>query len=112
MGACTAGQTPHRAEESEPGPYRRAKVDHRSSERLTNAAMKPGGRRRRTGALALIAAGGGRVEPYPHDLRPEKTMSSSFLYNATRTMYERLGFSYERHNGNGNCVMSLIVRST
>jgi GNAT superfamily N-acetyltransferase len=58
------------------------------------------------GALALIAAaGGGRVESYPHDLPPGKKTSASFLYNATRTMYERLGFSYERPKGMGNCVM-------
>ena len=63
------------------------------------------------GALALIAAeGGGRVESYPHDLPPEKKMSSSFLYNATRTMYERIGFDYDRPKGAGNCVMSVEVR--
>jgi GNAT superfamily N-acetyltransferase len=61
-------------------------------------------------ALAIIAReGGGRVESYPHDVPPEKKMSSSFLYNATRTMYERLGFTYERPKGKGNCVMSLQV---
>ena len=58
------------------------------------------------GALALIAeAGGGLVESYPHDLTPGKKTSSSFLYNATRTMYEQLGFEYERPKGKGNCVM-------
>ena len=52
------------------------------------------------GALALIAAaGGGLVEAYPHDLPEGKKTSASFLYNATRTMYERLGFSYERSKG-------------
>ena len=62
------------------------------------------------GALALIAAeGGGRVESYPHDLPSDKNISSSFLYNATRTVYERLGFTYERPKGKGNCVMSLTV---
>lgn len=61
-------------------------------------------------ALALIAAdGGGRVESYPHDLPPDKKISSSFLYNATRTMYERVGFSYDRPKGQGNCVMVLSV---
>ena len=45
------------------------------------------------GALELIAeAGGGLVESYPHDLVEGKKTSSSFLYNATRTMYEQLGF--------------------
>jgi GNAT superfamily N-acetyltransferase len=65
------------------------------------------------GALALIAeAGGGRVESYPHDLPPDKKMSASFLYNATRTMYERIGFTYDRPKGAGNCVMWLDVPPT
>ena len=58
------------------------------------------------GAMALIAAaGGGLVESYPHDLPPGKKTSSSFLYSATRTMYEDLGFEYQRPKGKGNCVM-------
>ncbi|GEA88556.1 acetyltransferase [Cellulomonas cellasea DSM 20118] len=62
------------------------------------------------GALALIArAGGGLVEAYPHDLPPGKKVSSSFLYNATRTMYEELGFAYQRPKGKGNCVMTTEV---
>ena len=62
------------------------------------------------GALALIAAsGGGLVESYPHDLVPGKKTSASFLYNATRGMYERLEFAYERPKGQGNCVMSISV---
>ncbi|MBA8793457.1 GNAT superfamily N-acetyltransferase [Friedmanniella endophytica] len=62
------------------------------------------------GALALIArAGGGTVEAYPHDLEPGKRPSSSFLYNATRTMYARLGFDYLRPKGKGNCVMRTVV---
>lgn len=62
------------------------------------------------GALALIAqAGGGLVESYPHDLPPGKKTSASFLYNATRTMYERLGFTYDRPKGQGNCVMTTYV---
>jgi GNAT superfamily N-acetyltransferase len=62
------------------------------------------------GALALIsAAGGGLVESYPHDLPPGKKTSASFLYNATRTMYEGLGFDYQRPKGKGNCVMTLQV---
>jgi len=62
------------------------------------------------GALALIAQeGGGLVESYPHDLPEGKKSSASFLYNATRTMYERLGFTYERPKGKGNCVMSTVV---
>lgn len=62
------------------------------------------------GALALIAAaGGGLVESYPHDLEPGKKTSASFLYNATRTMYEQLGFDYQRPKGKGNCVMTTVV---
>jgi GNAT superfamily N-acetyltransferase len=62
------------------------------------------------GALALIAdAGGGLVESYPHDVPPGKKTSASFLYNATRTMYERLGFTFQRPKGKGNCVMTMTV---
>ena len=64
------------------------------------------------GALDLIAAaGGGVVEGYPHDLRLKegKKVSSSWLYNGTRTMYERVGFTYDRPKGQGNCVMRLTV---
>lgn len=65
------------------------------------------------GALELIAAeGGGRIESYPHDLPPDKKMSSSFIYNATRSMYERIGFDYERTKGKGNCVMSRTLPET
>jgi hypothetical protein len=46
---------------------------------------------------------------YPHDLPAGKKTSASFLYNATRSMYEQLGFSYERPKGKGNCVMSQII---
>jgi GNAT superfamily N-acetyltransferase len=64
-----------------------------------------------TGALDLIAqAGGGRVESYPHDLTNQtKKMSSSFLYNGTRRLYERLGFTYDRPKGLKNCVMVKTV---
>jgi GNAT superfamily N-acetyltransferase len=62
------------------------------------------------GAVDLVAAaGGGLVEGYPHDLAAKKAagtkVSSSFLYNGTRTMYERVGFTYDRPKGLGNCVM-------
>lgn len=63
------------------------------------------------GALDLIArAGGGVVEAYPHDLTHQtKKMSGSFLYNGTRRLYERLGFTYVRPKGLKNCVMSIDV---
>jgi hypothetical protein len=58
------------------------------------------------GALDLIAkAGGGLVEGYPHDTGGVRKKNSSFLYNGTRTMYEREGFTYDRPKGQGNCVM-------
>ncbi len=64
-----------------------------------------------TGALDLIAQdGGGVVEAYPHDLTHQtKKVSSSFLYNGTRRLYERLGFTYLRPKGLKNCVMSIEV---
>ena len=65
------------------------------------------------GALDLIArAGGGLVEGYPHDMakQPEgKKMSSSFLYNGTRRMYEEAGFTFQRAKGLKNCVMVRTV---
>ena len=65
------------------------------------------------GALDLIAeAGGGVVEGYPHDMskQPEgKKMSSSFLYNGTRRMYEEAGFTFERAKGQKNCVMTRTI---
>jgi GNAT superfamily N-acetyltransferase len=65
------------------------------------------------GALDLIAkAGGGVVEGYPHDMskQPEgKKVSSSFLYNGTRRMYEEAGFTYDRSKGQKNCVMTRMV---
>lgn len=58
------------------------------------------------GALELIAQrGGGLVEGYPHDTGGVRKKNSSFLYNGTRTMYEREGFVYDRPKGQGNCVM-------
>jgi GNAT superfamily N-acetyltransferase len=61
------------------------------------------------GALDLIAqAGGGVVEGYPHET-PEKRVSASFLYNATRDVYERLGFTFVRPKGLKNCVMRITV---
>ena len=61
------------------------------------------------GALDLIAkAGGGVVEGYPHDLQGEE-MRSQFLYSATRSLFEEVGFSYERPKGKKNCVMRTTV---
>jgi hypothetical protein len=42
---------------------------------------------------------------YPHDTGGVRKKNSSFLYNVTRTIYEREGFTYDRPKGLGNCVM-------
>jgi hypothetical protein len=61
------------------------------------------------GALELIAqAGGGVVEGYPHDTQGKKT-SASFLYNGTRSLFERAGFTYDRPKGKSTCVMTMTV---
>jgi GNAT superfamily N-acetyltransferase len=61
------------------------------------------------GALDLIAmAGGGVVEAYPQDTAGKK-VSSSFLYSATRSMFEKAGFDYERPKGKNHCVMRKVV---
>jgi hypothetical protein len=60
------------------------------------------------GAVDLIAqAGGGVVEGYPHDTGGKKV---SVLYNSTRSLYERAGFSYLRPKGLRNCVMRTTVK--
>ena len=61
------------------------------------------------GALKLIAQeGGGVVEAYPQDT-PGKKTSASFLYNCTRSLFERAGFRYDRSKGTKHCVMSKVV---
>jgi len=61
------------------------------------------------GAVELIAqAGGGVVEGYPQDT-PGKKTSASFLYNGTRSLFEKAGFSFERTKGIKNCVMRRTV---
>jgi GNAT superfamily N-acetyltransferase len=61
------------------------------------------------GALQLIAqAGGGVVEAYPQDT-PGKKVSASFLYNGTRSLFAKAGFSYDRRKGMNHCVMSKTV---
>lgn len=63
------------------------------------------------GALDQIAAqGGGVVEGYPHEIG-EKRMSNSFVYNGTRTMYERAGFEFVRSKGLKNTVMRRTIGS-
>ena len=62
------------------------------------------------GALDLIAqAGGGVVEGYPRDLSDGRRVGNSFLYNSTRALYERAGFSYVRPKGKNHTVMRRTV---
>jgi hypothetical protein len=64
------------------------------------------------GALDLIAiTGGGVVEAYPQDT-PGKKVSATFLYSATRGMFEKAGFDYERPKGKNHCVMRKVVTSS
>ena len=61
------------------------------------------------GALDLIAqAGGGVVEAYPQDTAGTK-ISASFLYSATRGMFEKAGFDYDRPKGKNHCVMRKTI---
>ena len=61
------------------------------------------------GALDLIAqAGGGVVEAYPQDTNGQK-VSASFLYNATRSLFEQAGFSYVRSKGKNHCVIRKVI---
>jgi GNAT superfamily N-acetyltransferase len=61
------------------------------------------------GALELIAkAGGGVVEAYPQDTAGKK-ISSSFIYDGTRGLFEKAGFDYERPKGKNHCVMRKSV---
>ncbi len=62
------------------------------------------------GALDLIAqAGGGEVVSFPNELVPGKRTSSSFLHNGTRAMFEKAGFTFERHIGKSKTVMRITV---
>ena len=61
------------------------------------------------GALDLIAqAGGGVVEAYPQDTDGQK-VSATFLYSATRSLFEQAGFSYVRSKGKNHCVMRTVI---
>jgi GNAT superfamily N-acetyltransferase len=62
------------------------------------------------GALQLIAAaGGGEVVSFPNELVPDKRTSSSFLHNGTRAMFEKAGFTFERHIGKSKTVMRKTI---
>lgn len=61
------------------------------------------------GALELIKQlGGGVVESYPQDTQGEN-LSSSFLYNGTRQLFEKNGFTYAGNKGKNHCIMRIEV---
>lgn len=61
------------------------------------------------GALGEIARlGGGVVESYPEDVEGRKT-SSSFIYNATVSIFERQGFERTRRLGKNHWVVTKMV---
>lgn len=62
------------------------------------------------GALREIARlGGGRVESYPEDV-DGRTVSGSFLHNATVALFESHGFERDRRLGKNHWVVSRTVR--
>ncbi|GEM_PF-3334670 len=46
---------------------------------------------------------------FPNELEPGKKTSSSFLHSGTRAMFERAGFTFERHIGKRKTVMRTTV---
>ncbi len=46
---------------------------------------------------------------FPNELTPGKKTSSSFLHNGTRAMFEKAGFTFERHIGKSKTVMRILV---
>ena len=62
------------------------------------------------GALDEIARlGGGTVESYPEDVAG-RTVSRSFLHNATVSLFERHGFGRTRRLGKNRWVVTKVVR--
>lgn len=63
-------------------------------------------------ALGEIARlGGGTVESYPEGV-DDRSVSSSFLHNATVSMFERHGFARTRPLGKNHWVVTKVVPST
>jgi hypothetical protein len=61
------------------------------------------------GALDLIAVlGGGTVESYP-EVVGQKRKSASLLYNGTRQVFVRAGFSDAGPKGKNHCVMRKVI---
>jgi len=96
------------AAEENPGPWRITCFfvdrDHRRSG-VAYEALE--------GALQLIAReGGGEVVSFPNELEPGKRTSSSFLHNGTRAMFEKAGFTFERHIGKSKTVMKKTIAAS
>ncbi len=73
------------------------------SKGVTSAALE--------GALKEIARlGGGTVESYPEDVEG-RSVSGSFLYNGTVSIFERLGFKRSRQLGQNHWVVTKVVRA-
>lgn len=63
------------------------------------------------GALYEIARlGGGTVESYPEDVEG-RSVSGSFLYNSTISIFERQGFQRTRRLGKNHWVMTKVIDS-
>ncbi len=63
------------------------------------------------GALGEIARlGGGTVESYPEDAEG-RSLSGSFLHNATLSLFEREGFQRTRRLGKNHWVVTRAVAS-
>jgi GNAT superfamily N-acetyltransferase len=63
------------------------------------------------GALNELARlGGGTVESYPEDVK-DRSVSGSFLYNATLSIFERQGFQRTRRLGKTHWVVTKVVDS-
>lgn len=83
--------------------------------RVTCFFVDKGYRRKGVAAVALHGAlqeisrlGGGTVEIYPEDV-DGRSVSASFLHNASTAMFERGGFTRDRQIGKNYWVMKKVV---
>ncbi len=49
------------------------------------------------------------MEAYPQQTADGEKVSASFLYSATRSLFEQAGFSYARPKGKKHCVMRIVI---
>jgi hypothetical protein len=84
--------------------------------RITCFFVGKGHRRKGVAAAALKGAleeiadlGGGTVESYPEDTT-QRSVSGSFLHNATVSLFERHGFERTRRLGKNRWVVTKVVR--